>query len=59
MRVEKTDTPLDGVKCVVNTCVYHEHGDYCSASKIEIQPRNAASTEETDCATFSPENQWT
>ncbi len=59
MRVEKTNTTLDGVKCVVNTCVYYEHGDHCSASKIEIQPRNASSTEETDCATFSPDNQLT
>lgn len=54
MKVEKTNRPLDGVKCVVNTCHYHTQGDYCSASKIEIQPRNASSTEETDCATFSP-----
>ncbi|SHH87506.1 MULTISPECIES: DUF1540 domain-containing protein [Sporanaerobacter] len=54
MRVEKSDKPLNGVKCVVNTCQYHVSGDYCTASSIEIQPRNATSTDETDCATFSP-----
>ncbi len=54
MRVEKTNKNLDGVKCVVNTCHYHSQGDYCQASKIEIQPRNASSTEETDCVTFTP-----
>ncbi|SDZ22228.1 protein of unknown function [Proteiniborus ethanoligenes] len=54
MRVEKTNKPLNGVKCVVNTCHYYAQGDYCSAAQIEIQPRNASSTEETDCATFSP-----
>lgn len=54
MRVDKNEAPLDGVKCVVNTCQYHEQGDYCTAEAIEIQPRNATSTEETDCATFSP-----
>ncbi|WP_352417997.1 DUF1540 domain-containing protein [Proteiniborus sp.] len=54
MRIEKTDRNLNGVKCVVNTCYYHTDGDYCSAAKIEIQPRNASSTEETDCATFTP-----
>lgn len=54
MRIEKSDTPLDGVKCIVNTCRYHTSGDYCTASSIEIQPRNANTTEETDCATFSP-----
>lgn len=54
MSINKTDEPLDGVKCVVNTCHYHVLGDQCSATKIEIQPRNASSTEETDCATFRP-----
>lgn len=44
--------PLDGVKCIVNTCHYHLLGDMCGAHKIEIQPRNASTTEETDCATF-------
>lgn len=53
MRVEKGDT-INRVKCVVNSCEYHESGDHCRASKIEIQPRNAQSTEETDCVTFSP-----
>ena len=61
MRVEKTNERLDGVKCVVNTCHYYVSGDHCSAANIEIQPRNASSTEETDCATFRPDNnsmQW-
>ena len=51
-RVEKTNKRLPGVKCVVNTCHYHIPGDYCSAQQIEIQPRNAKNTQETDCATF-------
>ncbi|MGF7056747.1 DUF1540 domain-containing protein [Brassicibacter mesophilus] len=54
MRIEKTNNHLNGVKCVVNTCHYHSDGDYCNAAKIEIQPRNASNTEETDCATFTP-----
>lgn len=28
----------------------------CTAEKIEVQPRNAADSQETDCATFIPEN---
>lgn len=51
-RVEKRNQPLSGVKCVVNTCHYYMDGDYCGAAKIEIQPRNARTTQETDCATF-------
>jgi hypothetical protein len=27
-------------------------GDYCAAEKIEVQPRDAADKQETDCATF-------
>jgi hypothetical protein len=53
-RVDKKDQPLSGVKCVVNTCYYYQQGDHCSAEKIEIQPRNAKDTQETDCATFAP-----
>lgn len=54
MNVGKENKNLPKVKCVVNTCIYHTDGDYCSAENIEIQPRNASSTQETDCATFSP-----
>lgn len=54
MRVNKMDHPNQGIKCVVNTCHYYMSGDQCSAEKIEVQPRNAADTQETDCATFIP-----
>jgi hypothetical protein len=50
----KDEKPIEGVKCVVNTCHYHVPGDLCTAGTIEIQPRNASSTEETDCNTFRP-----
>jgi hypothetical protein len=56
-RIPKQAQHLSGVKCVVNTCRYHTEGDYCNAAKIEIQPRNAKNTEETDCATFLPDQQ--
>ncbi len=47
---------IDGVKCVVNTCHYYKDGDQCTAGKIEIRPRNATSSNETDCVTFQPDN---
>ncbi len=56
-KVQKMDHHNPGIKCVVNTCHYYVPGDYCNAQKIEIQKRNAASSEETDCATFTPGNQ--
>ena len=52
MHPDNTQEPLDGVKCIVNTCHYHLMEDMCGAAKIEIQPRNASTSEETDCATF-------
>ena len=54
MRIEKSNNHINGVKCVVSSCYYHENGDYCNAAKIEIQPKNASDTQETDCATFVP-----
>lgn len=53
MRVEKTNSPIGRVKCVVNSCHYWD-SNHCQASSIEIQPPNASDTETTDCATFSP-----
>ncbi|KOA19805.1 hypothetical protein CLHOM_18940 [Clostridium homopropionicum DSM 5847] len=55
MKVNKMDHANAGIKCVVNTCHYYMKGDQCSAERIEVQPRNASSTEQTDCATFIPE----
>lgn len=53
-RADKTNSHLPGVKCVVNTCHYYASGDHCTASKIEIQHRNASTSQETDCVTFAP-----
>ena len=55
MKVEKMNSPNTGIKCVVNTCHYYMSGDHCAAQPIEVQPRNAADSQETDCATFIPE----
>jgi len=52
MKVNKMNHPNQGIKCVVNTCHYYLNGDYCAAEKIEVQPRNAHDSQETDCATF-------
>ncbi|HHY91412.1 MAG TPA: DUF1540 domain-containing protein [Clostridiales bacterium] len=57
MKANKMNRPNEGVKCVVNTCHYYMKGDYCSAERIEVQPRNARDSQETDCATFTPNGQ--
>lgn len=54
MKATKMNTPNQGIKCVVNTCHYYQNGDYCTADKIEVAPRNAAASNQTDCETFTP-----
>lgn len=54
---EKMNRPNEGIKCVVNTCHYYMSGDHCTAEKIEVQPKNATNTQETDCATFITKEQ--
>lgn len=49
--MENKDT-LTGVKCVVNSCTYNKEGNYCTANAIEILPRDAKSSSDTDCGTF-------
>ena len=56
MQATKMNQPNEGIKCVVNTCHYYMNGDHCSADKIEVSPRNANNSSETDCSTFTPEN---
>jgi hypothetical protein len=51
-KVERTNHHLSGVKCIVNTCHYYSEGDHCNAAAIEVQPRNASDSQETDCSTF-------
>lgn len=50
------DNITEGVKCVVNSCHYYKSGDKCTAGQIEILPKNATSSNETDCGTFKSES---
>jgi hypothetical protein len=56
MRATKMNHPNDGIRCVVNTCSYYLSGDHCSADKIEVQARDASTSNQTDCATFTLES---
>lgn len=53
MTVKKLDKPNEGVNCVVNTCEYYMSGDHCAAEQIQVAPRNASDSRETDCTTFT------
>lgn len=58
LKTNETGTTNPGVKCVVNTCHYYTSGDHCTAQRIEVQHKNAQSSQETDCATFKPSNSF-
>lgn len=45
---------LDGVKCVVQSCVYNKEGRECTAKSILVEPKNANTSDDTDCSTFRP-----
>lgn len=59
MRAQKMDSPNQGIKCMVDTCDYYMSGDHCCAQKIEVQPKHASNSEDTDCATFIPKRSAT
>lgn len=58
MAIRKMDKPNEGIKCIVNTCEYYMSGDHCAAEQIQVEPRNAQDSEETDCATFAPRDSF-
>lgn len=46
--------PLQGIKCNVMNCYYHDCDTHCTAKEISVGPRNADCSAETLCATFKP-----
>lgn len=52
MKANKMDHPNGGISCEVSTCAYFMNGNYCSAEKIHVAPKNARNVNETDCETF-------
>ena len=56
MAIRKMDKPNEGIKCIVNTCEYYMNGDHCADEQIQVEPRNAENSEETDCSTFTKRN---
>lgn len=43
---------IDGIKCDVKNCVYHDCDTYCTAGQIAVGPSFATSSADTICATF-------
>lgn len=49
---QKTDCPIEGVKCTVDNCFYNSCDCGCTASMIEVS--NSRTGSKTDCETFTP-----
>ena len=47
-----SDKCIKGIVCSVKNCVYHDHGDHCTAKQISVGPGYAVSSTDTLCATF-------
>ena len=47
---------IEGIKCDVKNCVYHDGETYCMAGTIAVGPSFATSSLDTVCATFKPQN---
>ncbi len=45
---------LNGVKCIVTSCFYNKGGNKCMADQILVEPKNAQTSDDTDCSTFRP-----
>ncbi len=44
------------ISCKVENCVYHDCGDTCRASHINVGPQHASTSQDTVCSTFKPED---
>ncbi|AZR72152.1 hypothetical protein BBF96_01330 [Anoxybacter fermentans] len=45
------------VTCIVDSCKYWDKGDLCGAEKIYISGRDADECQDTNCATYLPNNE--
>ena len=43
---------IEGIKCDVKNCVYHDCDTHCTAGQIAVGPSFATSSSDTICATF-------
>lgn len=46
---------IEGIKCDVTNCHYHQENSKCNANEIKVGPTYASTSTDTICATFKPE----
>ena len=53
METVKMNHPNNSIKCRVKSCYFYGDGDCCTASRIEVEPRDAMSVNRKPDATNS------
>lgn len=55
---EKKRAPehIEGIKCDVKSCAFHDGDNYCCAREITVGPGYATERKETVCATYRRKN---
>lgn len=55
---EKKRAPehIEGIKCDVKSCAFHDGDNYCCAREITVGPSYAVNLGETVCATYRRRN---
>lgn len=54
MQAKKMEVANPGIRCAVDTCHYYMCGDHCCAEQIQVGPKGALGSGDTDCTTFVP-----
>lgn len=50
---------INGITCDVQSCVYHDGDNFCTAKRVQIGSMAAVKSSETRCATFEPRGEVT
>ena len=48
---------IEGIKCGVKNCMYHDGETFCTAKSIAVGPHFATSSADTVCVTFQAKKQ--
>ena len=48
---------IEGIKCGVKNCMYHDGETFCTAKSIAVGPHFATSSADTVCVTFQAQKQ--
>lgn len=54
---KKRQCKIEGIRCSVENCYYHDAKTHCTAGEISVGPDCAHCSDETVCSTFKPKEE--